>query len=75
MKKLLKQDSMNSISNAGFDGGVIYYNKRDKTIKFTGAETPLFYVEDDELKIERLIKKKIVVFKIQYVFYHWFPWW
>ncbi len=51
MKQLLKQENIDSISNAGFDGGVIYYNKKDKILKFAGAETPLFYVEDDELKV------------------------
>ncbi|NOQ30861.1 MAG: transporter substrate-binding domain-containing protein [Helicobacteraceae bacterium] len=51
MKQLLKQETSDSISNAGFDGGIIYYNKKDKIIKFAGAETPLFYVENDELKI------------------------
>ncbi|MEA1918986.1 MAG: SpoIIE family protein phosphatase [Campylobacterota bacterium] len=51
MKQLLKQESIDSISNAGFDGGVIYYNKKDKILKYAGAETPLFYFEDDELKI------------------------
>ena len=50
MKQLLKQESIESISNAGFDGGIIYYNKKDKILKFAGAETSLFYVEDDELK-------------------------
>jgi len=51
MKILLKQDSADSISNAGFDGGIIYYNKREKILKFAGAETPLFYLQEDELKI------------------------
>ena len=50
MKKLLKQEDENSISNAGFDGGIIYYNKKENIIKFAGAETPLFYIEDNELK-------------------------
>ncbi|MGB5868201.1 MAG: transporter substrate-binding domain-containing protein, partial [Arcobacteraceae bacterium] len=50
MKHLLKQEDEHSISNAGFDGGIIYYNKKDKIIKFAGAETPLFYLEDGELK-------------------------
>ena len=51
MKHLLRQENKDSISNAGFDGGIIYYNKKEKIIKFAGAETPLFYVEDDELKV------------------------
>jgi serine phosphatase RsbU (regulator of sigma subunit) len=50
MKTLLKQDNPNSVSNAGFDGGIIYYNKKEKILKFAGAETPLFYIEDEELK-------------------------
>ena len=51
MKQLLKQEDVSSISNAGFDGGIIYYNKKDKIIKYAGAETPLFYVDGDELKV------------------------
>lgn len=51
MKILLKQEDADSISNAGFDGGIIYFNKKDKIIKFAGAETSLFYIEDEELKI------------------------
>jgi len=46
MKSLLKQDLVNSKSNAGWDGGIIYYNKKDKIIKFAGAETPLFYIDN-----------------------------
>ena len=51
MKVLLKQENENSLSNAGFDGGIIYYNRREQVIKFAGAETPLFYItKDGELK-------------------------
>ena len=51
IKILLKQETKNSVSNAGFDGGIIYYNKRKQILKFSGAETPLFYMTtDDELK-------------------------
>lgn len=46
IKNLLKQESIDSISNAGFDGGIIYYNKKDKIIKFSGAETALFYMDE-----------------------------
>ena len=48
MKKLLGQESKDSISNAGFDGGVLYYNKQEKIVKFAGAETPLFYFNKDK---------------------------
>ena len=47
IKKLLKQESEESISNAGFDGGVLYYNKEEKIVKFSGAETPLFYFDEN----------------------------
>ena len=29
MKLLLKQESIESVSNAGFDGAIIYYNKKE----------------------------------------------
>jgi len=45
LKQLVKQENKNSISNAGVDGAIIYYNKKEKIIKFTGAGTPLFYVD------------------------------
>jgi serine phosphatase RsbU (regulator of sigma subunit) len=45
MKILLKQESENSLSNAGWDGGIIYYNKQEKIVKFAGAETALFYID------------------------------
>ncbi len=50
MKNLLKQESDDAISNAGFDGAIIYHNKQTGVLKFAGAQTPLFYVEDGELK-------------------------
>jgi len=49
MKQLLKQESKDSISDAGFDGGVIYYNKREKIVKFAGSKMELFYVKNGEL--------------------------
>jgi len=52
IKKLLKQEDKATISNVGFDGGVIYYNKKTKILKFAGAETSLFYTErNGELKV------------------------
>ena len=47
MKHLLKQESKDSLSNAGFDGGIIYYNRKTQILKFAGAETPLFYVDTE----------------------------
>ena len=48
MKKLLKQENKNNLSNVGFDGGIIYYNKKEKIIKFSGANTPLFYIDENK---------------------------
>ncbi|MDA7848187.1 PAS domain S-box protein, partial [Sulfurospirillum sp.] len=48
MKHLLKQNHEYSLSNAGFDGGIIYYNKAENIIKFAGAETPLFYFDAND---------------------------
>jgi len=47
MKTLLKQKTKDSLSNVGWDGGIIYYHKKKKILKFAGAETPLFYVTKD----------------------------
>jgi len=51
IKKLLRQEEDSSVSNSGFDGGIIYYNKREQILKFSGAQTPLFYVKDGEVEI------------------------
>jgi serine phosphatase RsbU (regulator of sigma subunit) len=50
MKKLLKQDTQDTKSNVGFDGGIVYINKKDKFMKFSGAETPLFIIQEEKLK-------------------------
>jgi len=51
MKHLLKQESIDSISNAGFDGQVIYYNKKDKIVKFASARNELFYIQNNNLEV------------------------
>lgn len=50
MKKLLKQEDEEAISNAGLDGAVLYYNKKQQIVRFSGAEIPLFYCENGEFK-------------------------
>ena len=50
MKIMLKQDTQDCVSNVGWDGSVLYYNKKDKIVKYSGANTPLFYIKDDDLK-------------------------
>ncbi|MBF0255063.1 MAG: transporter substrate-binding domain-containing protein, partial [Gammaproteobacteria bacterium] len=51
MKHLLKQESPDAISNAGFDGAIIYVDRRRNLLRFAGAETPLFYLEDAEVRM------------------------
>ena len=50
IKHLLQQESDEAISNAGFDAGIVYYNKKEKLVRFAGAVTPLYIVENGELK-------------------------
>jgi serine phosphatase RsbU (regulator of sigma subunit) len=49
IKSTLKQDRNSTLSNAGFDGGIIYYNKKQNILRFSGANTPLYYVQEGEL--------------------------
>jgi serine phosphatase RsbU (regulator of sigma subunit) len=49
MKKLLHQEDGESISNAGFDGQIIYYNKAKKIVKCASAKNEIFYVQDDKV--------------------------
>jgi len=51
MKQLLKQENKESISNAGFDGQIIYYNKKDQIIKCASARNEIFYYQEDKLNI------------------------
>ncbi|MDQ6979419.1 MAG: SpoIIE family protein phosphatase [Mariprofundaceae bacterium] len=50
IKQLLQQHDKGSLSNAGFDGSILYYNKQEGIVKFSGAYTSLMYTEDNELK-------------------------
>lgn len=59
MKKLLHQDEKNSKSNAGFDGGIVYINKRDKVLKYAGSQTPLFIMQDSKLQIIKGDKQSV----------------
>jgi serine phosphatase RsbU (regulator of sigma subunit) len=51
LKHILKQNVDVSTSNVGFDGGILYYNKNENLVKYAGAETPLFYIQDDTLNM------------------------
>lgn len=51
MKQLLKQENKDSISNAGFDGAIIYYNKQKGILKYSGAQVPLYIIDNGELTV------------------------
>lgn len=50
MKHLLKQEESSSISNAGFDGQILYYNKKEKIVKCASAKNEIFYVQESVVK-------------------------
>ncbi|MBV1786846.1 transporter substrate-binding domain-containing protein [Marinobacterium sp. D7] len=45
IRTLLRQDNPDSVSNAGLDGAVLYFDKQRDLLRFAGAETPLFYFD------------------------------
>ncbi|MDH4944830.1 transporter substrate-binding domain-containing protein [Sulfurimonas sp. C5] len=51
IKHLLKQDQSESVSNAGFDGGILYYNKKNNIVRYAGANIPLFVKNSSSLEI------------------------
>lgn len=58
IKLMLKQDKK-SKSNAGFDGGVLYLNKRTGVCKYAGAKTPLYIMKNGVLQIIQSDKKNV----------------
>ena len=57
--KTMLQQEKGSKSNAGFDGGVLYYNKTTKKCKYAGAKTDLYIIDDNELNIISGDKKNV----------------
>ena len=58
IKKMLRQEK-GSKSNAGFDGGILYYNKTTKECKYAGAKTDLYIINDKKLEIITGDKKNV----------------
>jgi serine phosphatase RsbU (regulator of sigma subunit) len=58
IKTMLKQEK-GSRSNAGFDGGILYYNKSTKECKYAGAKTDLYIIDDNKLNIISGDKKNV----------------
>ena len=59
MRMLLRQDEKDSFANAGFDGGIMYINKRENIIRYAGSNTPLFLVEGDILSVIKSDRESI----------------
>jgi len=58
IKTMLKQDG-SSKSNAGFDGGVLYYNKSTNICTYAGAKTPLYIINDNQLEVIQSDRKNV----------------
>ena len=59
MQYLLKQNNEKTDVNLGFDGMVLYINKKENEVKFSSSEVPLFYVDKNmdinKIKADRSI--------------------
>lgn len=53
------QHDNENISDIGFDGGILYYNKNENRISYAGANTPLIYVQDSKVEISPYTKRSI----------------
>ncbi len=58
IKTMLKQEK-GSRSNAGFDGGILYYNKATNKCKYAGAKTSLYIINNSELEILKSDRKNV----------------
>ena len=58
IKIMLKQEK-GSQSNAGFDGGILYFNKEKNICKYAGAKTPLYIIKDGNLEILKSDRKNV----------------
>jgi len=53
LKHLLRQEDASAISDVGFDASLVYINYREKRAVFAGAQLPLFYAHDGDIKMIR----------------------
>ncbi|MDF1875066.1 CHASE2 domain-containing protein [Sulfurimonas sp. SAG-AH-194-I05] len=58
IKTMLKQEK-GSRSNTGFDGGILYYNKKENKCLYSGAKTDLYVIVDDKLDIIKGDRKNV----------------
>ena len=50
LKDILNQKERNLASNVGFDGGIIYYNKKKQILRYAGAANSLIYYDNKEIQ-------------------------
>ena len=50
LKDILNQKERNLASNVGFDGGIIYYDKKEQILRYAGAANSLIYYDKEEIK-------------------------
>ena len=58
IKTMLKQEKGSS-SNTGFDGGILYYNKKKNQCLYSGAKTDLYIITDNKLEIIKGDRKNV----------------
>ena len=58
IKTMLKQEA-GSKSNAGFDGGVLYYNKKTNICKYAGAKTSLYIINSQQIETIKSDRKNV----------------
>jgi serine phosphatase RsbU (regulator of sigma subunit) len=51
IKDILKQNKVNSTSNAGFDGNVLYINKEKGILKYAGAYSDLITIQNNKMEV------------------------
>ena len=49
MKSILEHKGSKSEVNAGFDGAILYFNKKENIIRYSGARIPLYYTKGNDL--------------------------
>lgn len=59
LKVLLKKKQKLTNIETGFDCGVLYYNKKENYVKYSGAKIPLFYIKREELFTLKSNKRSI----------------
>lgn len=51
IKATLKQDNSQTLADSGLDGGVLFFDKIEREVIYSGAKTPLFAVVNENLRV------------------------